>query len=166
MLNLLERIRWRGAEPLPPQFKGWAVPRLRLAVDAFFAAGTTDLTAPEALHRFRICGKKLRYAMELLGGAFPETLRTEIYPLATALQEKLGEFNDFATAAARLKPWLEQSAGTEDVAYLRMMLADAQQQLEQTRTAFFAWWTSERQQHLRARFDSLLAGDCPQASCA
>jgi CHAD domain-containing protein len=163
--ELLKRVRWRGAQSLPPPFGEWAVARLRAAVETFLAAGTSELSSPEALHRFRICGKKLRYAMELFGGAFPETLRSEVYPLATALQEKLGQINDFATAADQLERWLEQSTETEDLAYLQTALADAQNQLEQTRTTFFAWWTIERQQHLRARFESLLAAGCPHSSC-
>jgi len=165
--ELLDRVRWRGADEDrdPPQFGPWAVERLRLAVTEFSAAGEA-LSTPEALHRFRIAGKKLRYAMELLGGAFPDSLRTEIYPATVSLQDKLGELNDCATAQQRLQHWLEPSKDAEETAYLQALLSDAQRRGGQCREAFCAWWTAERRQLLRQQFEQLLGDRPPRASCA
>ena len=51
----------------------------------------------DELHAFRIICKDLHYALELLAGAFPGTLR-EMYPLLSSLQEKLGRINDLVVA--------------------------------------------------------------------
>ncbi len=167
LTKLLKRVRWRGAdsERGTPQFGTWAVQRLRGVVDEFFVA-SADLTTTEALHQFRIWVKRLRYTMELLGGAFQDALQAEVYPLTVSLQDKLGELNDFTTAQQRLENWIELSTSAEDVAYLQTLLTDAQTRWEQSRTAFFVWWTPERQQQLRERFDRLLGDRPPQASCA
>lgn len=165
--KLLKRVRWRGAdsERGTPQFGTWAVERLRGVVDEFFVA-SVDLTSVETLHRFRIWVKRLRYTMELLGSAFHDELHAEVYPLTVSLQDKLGELNDFATAQQRLENWIELSTQAEDVAYLQTLLADAQTRWEQCRAAFCTWWTSERQQQLRARFDHILGDRPPQATGA
>ena len=166
--KMLPRIRWRGAEgePEPAQFGDWATRQMRAAVVSFFAAAELDLTSIEALHQFRIGGKKLRYTMELAGGALPECVRTEIYPLVSALQEKLGELNDLTTAQARLTRWLEASKDAADAAYLQDLLSESQRSWEQRHNAFFVWWTKDWQQELRARFDCALGDIQPQASCA
>lgn len=158
LAKLLKRVRWRNTEQqaATPRFGTWAAHRLRLIVELFFAAAQADLAAPGALHRFRIAGKKLRYALELLAGALPDALRAEVYPCTSSLQEKLGEINDYATAQVRLQRWVEASSQRDEIAYLQRLLADAQQRWEQSRTAFFAWWTADRQQQLRDRFQRLL----------
>ena len=59
-------------------------------VDQFFAAAAADLSQAAALHAMRICGKRVRYGMEIFAGAFDPALRQEIYPLVVEIQEKLG----------------------------------------------------------------------------
>jgi CHAD domain-containing protein len=51
----------------------------------------------------RICGKRVRYAMELLAGALDHSFRRELYPTFAEVQEKLGTINDHATAIARYR---------------------------------------------------------------
>jgi CHAD domain-containing protein len=41
-----------------------------------------------AFHNFRICGKRLRYAMELLAGALPPEFHDTLYSVVQRLQEK------------------------------------------------------------------------------
>lgn len=162
--QLLKRVRWRG-EGEAPRFGAFAKQRLRVEVVEFFTAAEADLTTPELLHQFRICGKKLRYAMELLGGGFPECLRTEAYSLVSQLQERLGELNDLASAQTRLARWLEGSTDPQDISYLETMLADAKQSEAFCRGAFFSWWNRERQQQLRNQFGCILGDLCPQPGC-
>jgi triphosphatase len=55
---------------------------------------------PEARHRLRIAGKKLRYATEFLAPIFGDEKRLRRYSGALAeLQDQLGRFNDMATTA-------------------------------------------------------------------
>ncbi len=71
---------------------------------------------PEARHRLRKDVKKLRYAVEFLGGLFDkpgETRRRKAFGKALArLQEDLGALNDHATAEARMAAL--GMAGTEE----------------------------------------------------
>lgn len=61
-----------------------------------------------ALHRMRITGKRLRYAMEILGGCFTPPLREQVYQAVEEMQEILGRINDSNVATERL-----QSLGTQ-----------------------------------------------------
>src|SRR5262249_32604120 len=99
--KLLDRVRVRTEEDrsgAATPFARWAHRQLRAVVEPFLRAIPADHTDAAALHQFRIRGKELRYAMELLAGAFPESLRTELYPAVEAIQDRLGEVNDLATA--------------------------------------------------------------------
>ncbi len=116
------------------------------------------MTDVDAMHRFRIAGKKLRYAIELLAPAFAETLRTQAYPFVQELQDRLGKINDLASAQARLKRWLEHADGPEDAAYLQEMLSQEQRRLDQRRSEFLAWWNGGRQAGLRQLLSSLAPG--------
>src|SRR5205807_197113 len=96
---------------------------LRPLVEAFLAAAPAAAADDAALHRFRIRGKELRYALELLAGAFPATFRDELYPVAAALQERLGLVNDLATAQRRLAEWLNETGDPAAVSHGRRRLA-------------------------------------------
>ena len=95
----------------PVRFGPWAQCQIQPVLDQFFATAAGDMTQVEAMHRFRIAGKKLRYAIELLAPAFAEGLRTQAYPFIQDLQEKLGKINDLASAHVRMKRWLELADG-------------------------------------------------------
>ena len=89
---------------------------------------------------FEISGKKLRYTMELLAGAFPSRFMRKLYPKVEALQERLGEINDCATAQVRCQQWLDEAADVAEIDYVKRILAEEQQRLEQRRQEFLAWW--------------------------
>ncbi len=156
--KLLRKVRLRGeaAGSAPVRFGAWAAHRIQPASDSFFAASAADLSDVNAMHRFRIAGKKLRYVIELLAPAFSENLRTQAYPAIQDLQERLGKINDLAAAQARLKRWLEHGDGAEEAAYLREMLAEEQRRLEQRRAEFLAWWNGGREAELRQRLTALV----------
>ena len=150
-VKLLRKVSLRGeaADAGPVRFGPWAVRHIQPMMDSFFAAAGADLSDVGAMHRFRIAGKKLRYAVELLAPAFGESLRTQAYPAMQDLQERLGKINDLAAAQARLKRWLEQAKGSEQAAYLQEMLSQEQQRLEERRSEFLTWWNAGREAELR-----------------
>lgn len=131
-----------GAEPV--RFGPWAQQQIQPVLQEFFTAAAADMSDIEALHQFRIAGKKLRYALELLAPAFPESLRTRAYPCIQNLQEKLGKINDLATAQTRLQRWLEQVTDAGETAYLQELLDHEQRRLEDRRNDFLAWWNGDR----------------------
>jgi CHAD domain-containing protein len=149
--RLLVRIRpRRGLSGQSLRFAVWARLSLRPIVDRFFAAGA-DVRSDEALHRFRIRGKELRYAMELLLAAFPATFRDELYPIVEDLQDRLGEISDLVTVS-RLTHAKESGSNKAQRAFWK----GQRHSLEQAAQGFRAWWTAERGDALRARFDAML----------
>ena len=61
----------------------------------FKAAGNID--SPEAMHRLRICAKKLRYLSEFFAGLYPRHKVKRFISSLGVLQEELGAVNDAAT---------------------------------------------------------------------
>jgi CHAD domain-containing protein len=129
---------------------------LRPLVDAFFAASPGEGAEDAALHRFRIRGKELRYAMELLAGAFTPAFREDLYPPISELQERLGRVNDLVTACRRLEEWLANSGDPATVSRLQRRLADVREELVRAKADFHQWWTSELRNGLRARFEEVV----------
>jgi CHAD domain-containing protein len=162
-VKLLRKVRWRdeAADAGPVRFGPWAQRQIQPVLEQFFLTSAADMTEVEAMHRFRIAGKKLRYAIELLAPAFAESLRTQAYPFVQELQDKLGKINDLASAQARLKRWLEHAGGAADVAYLQEMLSQEQRRLDERRSEFLAWWNGGREAELRQLLSSLAPGPSP-----
>ena len=92
-------------------------------VDDFFAAGEVDQNDPETLHPMRLAGKKLRYAIELLSGAFDSRLRDSVYPQFSQIQEDLGAINDHLVAKTLFDRWLLQSDDGETDRELSKLIA-------------------------------------------
>ncbi|MCA9099837.1 MAG: CHAD domain-containing protein [Planctomycetales bacterium] len=136
-------------------------------VDEFFTAGSADLNRVEQLHQFRIAGKRLRYAIELLEGAFPSQLRKDVYPEVENLQAMLGTVNDHATAANRYRHWAEAAGQSSPVcdtptpavppALLLDWADEEQAALDHSRIEFAQWWSDDRAESLRQQL-SRLAG--------
>lgn len=157
--KLLTKIHPRGENgERDPRFGPWAARHLRPVVESVFAAAEEDLAEPDKLHQLRIEGKRLRYAIELLAGAFPTALKKCLYPKIETLQEKLGVINDHAVAAERLACWRTEAGEGEEAAFLDRMVDEERSQFEAGRTEFLGWFTPERKAELKARFDDLLSG--------
>jgi CHAD domain-containing protein len=159
--KLLRRVRPRskhGHRAEDPRFGDWARASLRPLVEAFFAAVPSDGTDMAALHAFRIRGKELRYALELLAGAFPADFRDKLYPVVETLQDRLGALNDLATAQTRLRQRIDEADEPAEAEHLQKLQAEEQARFEQMHREFINWFTTPLQQQLRAWFDSLLAG--------
>lgn len=156
--KLLKRVRVRGKhkKSKEPTYRDWAEDHLRPILDEFFAMAEGDLHDTGTLHQFRIVGKKLRYALELLSAAFDSELQKNAYPLIETLQDQLGRVNDHASALSRLGRWAEANKDPEQAKYLEEMLHREQSHLEESRRQFSAWWTAERCSEIRQVFDRAL----------
>jgi CHAD domain-containing protein len=158
--KLLERVRVRNegnAGAAAARFADWARGHLRRLTERFFAAVPADPADQAALHKLRIRGKELRYAMELLVGAFPGALlQTRLYPAVEVMQDRLGELNDLAMAKARLQHKIQAARHSKRAAPWRRLLRDEQAQLDQARQKFWEWCTPQMLQQLRAGFVELL----------
>ena len=165
---LLRRVRYRGGGEGPgaaARFGPWAAGRLLAVARRFFDSVPADRADEAALHRLRIRGKELRYAVELLAGAFPAALRADLYPAVEAIQDHLGRVNDLATACANLRQKLEAALGEEEASW-RLLLRDEQAQFDLARREFWQRYPPPVLGRLRGRFEALCGGPAPEVPAA
>ena len=137
---------------------GWAHRQLRRVVKRFYKASPKKSDDLEALHRFRVRGKELRYAMELLSTVFPHEFRSSLYPRVTLLQDKLGDLNDHATAHNHLAKWCNETDSQRVAKQLRKLMSQESKDLEKSILLFRQWWTPEYARDLEAAFDEMIDG--------
>ena len=164
--KLLKRVRLRGKrrKQKEPTYRAWAKEHLRDILADFYDSAQSELNSTEQLHRFRIVGKKLRYAMELLSAAFDSDLRKNAYPLLETLQERLGIINDHASAIIRIEHWMTESEDGKRAVYLGELLTSEKHQLEEASRRFSAWWTAKRRGEMSAALDRALRQKAAQKS--
>jgi CHAD domain-containing protein len=109
-------------------------------------AASADLADYASLHRVRIAGKKLRYAMEVFADCFGPEFRATLYPRVEEMQEILGRANDSHVAAQRLTAlrerlqagptglWKQLRPGVEAILQFHT------RRLPQERRRFGQWW--------------------------
>jgi CHAD domain-containing protein len=162
-LNKLVQQTLSGARPRsrkakPTRFRRWARRRLRESAKAFFVAEPHQLDDLEQLHEFRIRGKDLRYAMELLAAAFPESFRTELYPLIEQLQDFLGAINDHAVAIGRLRHWRDEASKPKRKKYFRKLIKREKKLLAAALWEFAKWWTPRQSKLVQRQYRQLANG--------
>jgi CHAD domain-containing protein len=110
------------------------------------AAAGRDLHDYEHLHRVRIIGKRLRYAMEVFADCFAPAFKEELYPAVEQMQDILGGANDSHVAAGRLSELRDRAkALLGDQARRVLPGLDAlrryhAERLPRDRARFEAWW--------------------------
>jgi CHAD domain-containing protein len=154
--KLLKSIRYAGIEPV---FVDFARMAFQPMVDDFFQAGAADLTSVNALHQMRISGKQMRYAIELLAGAFGRAFRDDLYPVFGEIQEQLGAINDHATAITLFNSWSERSDQDRRRIALGELVLHERLQLQECRAKFLDWWTDDRAAELAAKVNAALGSD-------
>jgi CHAD domain-containing protein len=155
--KLIARLRRRNRRSTET-FAERARAALQPIATAFFAAFPPAAGGERELHRFRIAGKALRYAMEPLVGAFPTAFRDELYPLFGAMQDRLGQINDLFSARSRLTKRSADTGDPAELSELRRQLAATDDDLSRVRGEFHCWWTPAQHELLRARFADVLGG--------
>jgi CHAD domain-containing protein len=143
------------AEKLP-EFGGWARRRLAPLVREFFKAIPRQGGERAALHRLRIRGKEVRYAMELSAGTFGNRFRTTHYEVIRQIQDRLGDINDLVMLIDFLQQRLlgEESA---DLPAARRLLHRAEVRLEVLIREFWEWCTARRMKQWQADWKKYLA---------
>jgi CHAD domain-containing protein len=158
MYGLLTGVRPRGKRQKKQDvsFHNWAESQLAVAAENFFAALPNQNSDLSALHQFRICGKQLRYTLELLASAFGRELRDEQYPVVEKLQEQLGRINDCVVADDRLRRWRRKIDSPADQELLDKLVVCKHVALDEAIAKYRGWWTAERSEALRHGLAGLL----------
>jgi CHAD domain-containing protein len=144
--RLLEAVGSRGRDR---PFAGFARRRFRPLVEQFCTLADRRLRSAEQLHRLRIEGKKLRYALEIFGCVLPAGSRARCAEALERLQETLGEFTDHAAAADRLRRWARSAGWGSQQRTLAVLRAREVARAAAARKAFAAWWNPARRRRLR-----------------
>jgi CHAD domain-containing protein len=126
------------------------------------AAAGRDLHDYEHLHRVRIIGKRLRYAMEVFADCFAPAFKEDVYPAVEEMQEILGNANDSHVAAGRLAELRDKvrvrlaDQAKRVLPGVEALLRYHAERLPKERAHFEAWWARWRESGGEAAFAALL----------
>jgi CHAD domain-containing protein len=150
---LSEHVRWRGDGP-EPKLGDWAGSALLPPLQRFVDRSFDDLTDPRALHRMRIAEKRVRYSLEVIGGA-PGSPLDDVMPMLADLQKRLGEINDHQAACSLMLRWRDRSRD-EDLREVFAHLAAFERWLgSYAHDKFLEWWTPAMRLDFHARLSAL-----------
>jgi CHAD domain-containing protein len=161
---LLEKTAEKASHSAAGSFGPWATQRFRKLLKRFFKASPSDLDDLPSLHRFRIRGKELRYAMELLAPAFPAAFREELYPVIEELQERLGEIHDHAVARVRFDKWVTETKSKREADHVRKLRKQEREKLDKLLRDFASWWTREFEADLHDTFRRVIDRSVPEVT--
>jgi len=130
--------------------------RFRRLLDEFFEHTDRKLKDAVEIHRLRIEGKKLRYALEIFASVFPPHELTACHEALERLQESLGDFTDHASAADRFRRWSREKGVGPDRRTLTDLERFEDRRADESRRAFAKWWKPARRRALRRRFERAL----------
>lgn len=159
--RLRRSARWRSSEQEP----GFAEAISLLAapaLTAFAASGECDLSDANALHRFRLAGKRLRYTLEVLHDATQSGEATALEERLKGWQQQLGAINDHATAADLLADLAER---TDDAAVrlaIEQMARAERSCLEGGARTFALWWNASGREEAARAIDQYRSGSGPR----
>lgn len=134
-------------------FASYGRRRFRQLLDRFFSRADRRLDEAGEIHRLRISGKKLRYALEIFAPVFPAPERAACHDALERLQETLGEFTDHASAADRFRRWARETGVGPDRKALTALQRLEDDRAERARRVFVKWWKPARRRDLRRRFE-------------
>jgi CHAD domain-containing protein len=139
-----------------------AAPLLTELLTNLTQAAEGDLSDYSRLHRVRILGKRLRYAMEVFADCFPRKIRSEFYPAVEEMQDILGRANDSYVAGQRLQALCAKIRTSRPEEWNRVrpgiegLLQYHQERLPAERQRFLGWWKRWQRSARGAAFTALL----------
>jgi CHAD domain-containing protein len=131
------------------------------------AAAGRDLHDYAHLHRVRIIGKRLRYAMEVFADCFAPAFKEELYPAVEEMQEILGNANDSHVAVGRLAELCDRVRAMMKEQAKRLLpgieglLRFHKERLPREREQFEKWWAHWCRTGGEAAFVALLKTPAP-----
>jgi CHAD domain-containing protein len=155
--RLLDDVGRRGKER---SFAEFARRRFRPLVKRFFTAADHRLRSADEIHRLRIEGKKLRYALEIFAAVFPARERARCEDALQRLQDTLGEFTDHAAAADRFARWARSDGIGMEQRTLAVLHDVEAANANKARKAFVKWWSPARRRWLRRALERTLRRRC------
>ena len=164
--SLSKQVAWRG-DGQEPALIDWAGAELSPSINRFLARSSSNLTGPKALHRMRIAEKRMRYSLEVLGGAVSSPV-DQVASVLRELQERLGEISDHEAARVLLLRWRDRSRDDGLREVFSHLAAFEKWHGSYVHDDFLKWWTPSRRLdlcgQLEAIFGELGDSSSPKAS--
>jgi CHAD domain-containing protein len=116
----------------------------------------------EKLHRLRIIGKRLRYAMEVFAGCYPPKFRDKLYPMVEEMQEFLGEAIDSHVASKNMASLKKSLRSTQPAVWkqcqpaFQEVIGEYQRRWRHERGQLLSWWKHWQKSGASQAFASLL----------
>lgn len=151
--DLLARI---PSGPRQRSFAAYARDRFGPLVERFFTKADRRLRDDDDVHRLRIAGKKLRYALEIFAAVFPQRERVRCQEALERLQHVLGDFTDHASAADRFRRLAREGLTGLDREALDDLRSREAALAAEARKAFVRWWDRARRRDLRRTIERSL----------
>lgn len=139
-----------------PSFAAYAGERVGPLVERFFAKADRKLRDDDDVHRLRIAGKKLRYALEIFASVFPQRERVRCQDALERLQKTLGDFTDHAAAADRFRRLSRADRSGLDRDALAGLERREAKLAAEARKTFVKWWNGGRRRELRRTIERSL----------
>lgn len=156
--QLLERISWPKERSRRAALIFGAVVRRQLTILAgpFFVVAKKNLRDFDSLHRLRIAGKQLRYALELAVTVVPVRPLRQLYAALNDAQERLGEVCDERALVELTRQWLEEITKTKPRKRLEKLLAAQEQRCQLAHKKLLRWWSPARLRGFQRLWDALV----------
>ncbi|MBX3423179.1 MAG: CHAD domain-containing protein [Pirellulaceae bacterium] len=135
-------------------FRPWSKQRITPILAEFDNAGSSPLVDIAEVHAFRLRTKRLRYSLEVLADALPDSDWNSIKPVMSQLQSIQGEINDLAVARQWLKS-IAKSATGKQRRFLHKQRRLARRQLQSALQRLHTTWTPQAAADLKSQIDCI-----------
>ncbi len=114
---------------------------------------------PSRLHRLRITGKKLRYALDFTPAEHLNRSLRECRKTLRKMQNKLGNFTDHTAASEILNQFSKEPLADDMLFMIHRMQREELKLATLSCRQFFGWWTGKRRRSMYKRLEKALDND-------
>ncbi len=148
----------------PPQqnkklYKDFIQNRLKKSCAQFSVIAKSRKKKPKTLHKLRIAGKNLRYALELLPKKDLSKPLENCQKILRVMQNKVGDFTDHTAAAEILKQFSKEPMADDMLYVINTMQREEDTLANISRHGFFDWWTKKRCRLMCKRLNKVFKND-------
>ena len=132
--------------------------RLRSISARFVKRADRRLRHERSIHRLRIAGKKLRYALEVSASIVPLSGGDQGEVVLRRIQDRFGTAMDHAAVATALRDWADEEADGGSRRAVRAAQDRASKQARKAKRACVDWWTATRRKRFLRRLEMAIGG--------
>lgn len=144
--QLLRRVAWpkRHSSRKAPAFALLCRRQMAPLATDFFRHARLDLSNFKNLHRMRIAGKRLRYALELAVAVISMRIHRQLYDALNELQDRAGQVCDQRAFLESVQEWLDDAKKKKSREQLTAFQRKERRRYEAGHQKFLRWWSEAR----------------------